>query len=409
MLSSEIVRKSAPASYKIEYLDGLRGLGALVVVCAHFRDLLLPTMLGTSELTPIALLRTPLMLLVASHAAVRIFFLHSGFVLAWKYVNTGETNLLVSMAARRVFRLGIPVAASIFFAYALMAAGAMRNRELSDVVSGVSPLAAHYSFRPSLETAAADAFGGWFIWKSFRYNGALWTMPIELTCSYLVFLLAPFAFRAARVYVVAGALLLSAVLLFTDAAVASYFVVGMTLARLWRTSDGSAAGVSETILRYRLLFAGVAVVALTVAAWPHSLSRALPDLAGIQKTELLQLAAVTVLFIGLLISVRLQWVFGSRMMRFLGRTSFFAYLLHLPILCSFSSGVFLALSSAGVPRWTSVAVTFVSTLAVTYLVADLMSRTIDRFAINFGKPFLARHLNRAPWNAERKSSTAASG
>jgi peptidoglycan/LPS O-acetylase OafA/YrhL len=82
----------APISgYRVDALDGLRGCLALVVALTHGTDLLYPAIAGhgVSHFGVDRLIqRSPLALFLSADFAVRIFFVHSGFVLALKYFRT---------------------------------------------------------------------------------------------------------------------------------------------------------------------------------------------------------------------------------------------------------------------------------------------------------------------------------
>jgi len=375
-----------PHSLKIEYLDGLRGLAALMVVFAHFRDLRLPPIVTDAPVSFLDFVtRTPLMLLLASHIAVRIFFMHSGFVLTWKYFHSGDYRILMSMAARRIFRLGIPIFASVLFAFVLMRLGWMQNSAAA-VKALESPLRTAYTFNPTLSSAVRDALGGWLFRQSFRYNGALWTMPIELVCSYLVFAGAPLLRRGTKPAVLGAGTLLSLALL-PNHAWTAYFVAGAIFARLKR--DEPELGTAWSA-RHRSISLPILVAALMAAPWPFlSASAVAPGIS--LAPELVQFACVIVIFWSLLTTPHAQSFFGSRPLRFMGRTSFAVYLLHFPLICSLGSALYLFWS----PRLTSAAVfilTVLPTIAVLYILGDVASRTIDRFAIDFGKRFLERQL-----------------
>jgi peptidoglycan/LPS O-acetylase OafA/YrhL len=175
-------------SSKVTYLDGLRGVAAFVVLLAHFKELFLPQT---------AIDGTPVMFVLASKLAVIVFFVHSGFVLAWKYVRTGDVRVLVSMGLRRPLRLGIPIAAAVVFSWALMRAGLMANAQVAPLTGSGGAFSQLYGFEPTFSSAAVDALGGVLFLSNYRYNGAFWTMPIELLCSYVVFVVLPFAARTA--------------------------------------------------------------------------------------------------------------------------------------------------------------------------------------------------------------------
>src|SRR6476620_400751 len=95
---------------KVEYLEGLRGVAAMQVLLLHFFTGFLPE--TASRVWP------PFNLALDGHTAVYVFFLISGTVLTPSFARPGS---LVAKMARRVVRLGIPVAAAAAIATALIA------------------------------------------------------------------------------------------------------------------------------------------------------------------------------------------------------------------------------------------------------------------------------------------------
>lgn len=369
MSSPEPISSTTPR--KIEWLDGLRGVAALAVLLAHIRNLVLPDVLF-ARYVPLGgwIERSPLMLLTAGNLAVRIFFIHSGFVLSWKYLNRPDLRILASMSLRRLFRLGIPIAVAILFAFGLMRLGLMRNVEMGGLTHAKAPLVLHYRFEPTAASAMSDIFGGWFVHESVRYDGALWTMPIELICSYVVFLTLPllilFRSRLATL-----ALLAASLALLGSYPWVAYFMVGILFVQLHRSFPQIRAVIAWPLLLLAVVL-GVFVAAEAVQLFSSALIVAL--LFSRERWRRLLLRPAT---------------------QFLGRTSFSVYLIHIPLLCSFSSAVFIGLHRRGVPHLANAAATALVTIAVAYALSWAMWRWVDRFAINFGKAPLERYLYRA--------------
>src|SRR5580693_9067482 len=96
---------------KVQYLEGLRGIAAMQVVLLHFVTGFLP---DTAEHA-----WPPLRVLFDGHTAVYVFFLISGTVLTPSFARGGAWP---RQAAKRLVRLGIPVAAAATIALALLAA-----------------------------------------------------------------------------------------------------------------------------------------------------------------------------------------------------------------------------------------------------------------------------------------------
>src|SRR5687767_11167726 len=106
---------------KLEFLDGVRGVAAIIVVLHHFGIAFFPAInfldpekihLGNGQLE-LTIAKTPLNIFFNGGFAVSVFFVLSGFVLSYKFHLSGSRQLLTTYAAKRYFRLLLPVAASI--------------------------------------------------------------------------------------------------------------------------------------------------------------------------------------------------------------------------------------------------------------------------------------------------------
>ena len=95
-------------SGRIDGLDSLRGLAALIVLLHHCYY-----MLDSSKTGELSIVRlSPLRLFIAGHAAVIVFFLLSGFVLALPYRSKQPHAL--GFIIRRTCRIYIPYASAVF-------------------------------------------------------------------------------------------------------------------------------------------------------------------------------------------------------------------------------------------------------------------------------------------------------
>ncbi len=374
-------------SPKVTYLDGLRGVAAFVVLLAHFKELFLP---GT------AVDDTPLMFLVASNLAVLVFFVHSGFVLSWKYLSIGDIRVLVSMGIRRPLRLGIPIAVAVVFAWTLMRADLMTNSRVASLTGSRGSLLQLYDFEPTLYSATVDALGGVLFFTNYRYNGAFWTMPIELLCSYAVFFVLPFVLRTATPTLV--------LLLFVGvlATINSYpwltcFMAGIFLVRLQQEGIFREEGVLYHFIQSnRLVTPAIWVVVVSLALWPGWIAAHLSVPGFLGPPRSLEIVSAVLLVVLLLTSRRFQTTLDSPVARQMGRMSFAVYLLHLPVLCSASSGIYLGARAAQCPPWLNLALTFLATVVIVYSLSFFMAKYVDRFAIDAGKRALDRRLYGAP-------------
>lgn len=414
---------------KVSYLDGLRGVAALVVVLTHYKLMLYPRypdvrfqQLGAMQHAPYEFLleKLPLMILfTGGNLAVLIFFVHSGFVLSYKFAQNGDYRVLLSMAARRVFRLGIPVAAAVFFAYGIARCGLMRNVELAPVSGSQWWLGIFYTFHPSLTTALPDALGGVILRGETRYNGVFWTMAVELICSYLLFCALPLLVRCNR-YLLLG--LLAALFVATPslpvmsifAQYVVYFLAGIVFCIFFVHTDLFAVKIPQMLDRFRwvrpclLLLAIIPWLYMSTIQWAiRAVFGQKPIVGAVSAAPVARLLSwltvgqqyqrgwleigSSLLIVALVLTHRptQRWL-NTRALQHLGRLSFSVYLVHLPILASFSSWLFLTLSRAGFRYNIAAVVTYAVSLPLVYAVAALMARSVDRFAINFGKATLHR-------------------
>jgi len=122
---------------KVQYLEGLRGIAAMQVVLLHFVSGFMPD--TAQHAWP------PLHVLYDGHTAVYVFFLISGTVLTPSFARPGA---FTSKLARRVVRLGIPVAAAAATATALLALFPDAHRQAA-VLTGSAWLATDSSGAPT--------------------------------------------------------------------------------------------------------------------------------------------------------------------------------------------------------------------------------------------------------------------
>lgn len=140
---------------KLLYLEGIRGIAAMVVVASHFVYAFYPQLKGTvnsgAEITSFVALigMTPIGIFHEGRFAVRLFFVLSGVVLSLSFFRTGDREKAVSGAVRRYFRLTIPILAAVLVAYLLHRSGLFFNGRVAASTSN-EWLLPFYEFVPSV-------------------------------------------------------------------------------------------------------------------------------------------------------------------------------------------------------------------------------------------------------------------
>ena len=197
------------ASDKLVCFDAIRGIAAMMVVVAHIAVAFYPGIYWREgpqwDATPVwwqYLVKFFISRLWSGYRAVVIFFVLSGFVLSMNFFQKGSAKSIGLAALRRYPRLMIPAAASVFLSLALMTTGAVDNQSAAKIMypeEGYSnpemyrPPDAHvklmtmYQFSPTLSDALHQTTWVAFTTGYVEYNVVLWTMPIELVGSFIVF------------------------------------------------------------------------------------------------------------------------------------------------------------------------------------------------------------------------------
>ena len=368
-------------STKVQYLEGLRGIAAVQVVLLHFVTAFMPVM--AEQAAP------PWRPLFDGHTAVYVFFLISGAVLTPSFARGGAWS---RQGAKRVVRLGIPVAAAAAIALALLASLPSAHLDAARI-SGSAWLAMDSSGAATLahllrEVGLDSLLLGYREYTLFApiaerlpvlaqsLDAPFWSLHLELYGSLLVLLLVRLQSRSAwlhRITIVVCAAAFGTHPMFL-------FVLGHLCApRLHRPP-------------IRLLGTGLILLGLAMSAskdWSavEAIRVAIARFAPVAAPNLFQfqsqLAAIA-LFIGALLSPPAQWLLALPLCRQLGRLSFSIYLLHFPILFTLGCASFVALAST-LPYSATVAITFAGFALAVLLAAAAFEHWIDRPAIRLSR------------------------
>jgi peptidoglycan/LPS O-acetylase OafA/YrhL len=360
-------------------LDGLRGLAALLVVVYHFASVIYPAILtGDPALAhggwDAALHASPVWVLLNGEFDVAVFFVLSGYVLTREAFVTNAPATLRHRAAGRLVRLGLPAGASTLAVFALLHAGAYHVQAAQALSGANAVFDSHYLFAFPWNAATLLDNLFWRTWftpadLTRMYNLVLWTMPVELWGSCIVF--------------GAGLTLLQA--RWRTAVLAVLALI------LWGAVPGSGpalaifvGGAALASCRVRIPVAmGLAVAGLALGSYNRARLFGLPP--GLD-TSLHSLGAL-LLVAGVLHAPALQRMLAAGWLLRLGRISFALYLVHQPVIFALGAAVFVALAPSGYTR--AAVVSLAAVLAVSLPMAVIVERWIDRPATRLAHRFAA--------------------
>lgn len=368
-----------PKEKKIGYLEGLRGLAALMVVTYHhfygfFPNLLYPNknkLFSTISATPVNIFYN-------GHFAVYLFFVLSGFVLSYKFFKFKDFKILTSSASRRYLRLLPPVLFSILISYFLLKLSFFFNKDASLITRCC--LATYFNFKPDILSVLYDSFISSFFINGSTYNIVLWTIKYEMLGSFLIFGIAGIfgSLRNRFIFYII-------ILLLTIYNPYSSFVLGLMLADIVNNKKFYLEKIEQKKVLIPIVTIGLFLGSypnnriLTDTIYEPMKLNFMPDLAHFYHT----IAAFLILF-SLLISDFLKNIFSHKIFLFLGKISFSMYVMHFIIINSFSSFVFITLSSRLSYNYAFIATFIISNIFI-FLISYLVYKYIDLLGIKFSK------------------------
>lgn len=352
------------------YLDGLRGAAACMVLLGHL-SIALAIPLG------------PLRIVANGNFGVCIFFILSGYVLSGLAQNS--TLSLTAQTIRRYLRLAIPILLTSSVAWALLALGAYHNKAAGEII-GSWWMGAWYQFEPSFTDMVWQSLYGCFVGLQPIYNPNLWTMHPEFAGSFYVFL----------INAVSGNRILRAglLLMWGGFDLTGYFPLFAAGALLFEFESELRSFYAKFF--HSLELKGLAIFAFIFVGFylggmpdfqPDLAPRSyawLPRFASDNAMRWHQIAALASM-VAVLLSPMLQFIFGSALGRYLGQISFVMYLFQVPVICSYTAWIVVTMSRSGQPGWLVVMTAAVSTVAVIFLISNVMYRFIDENGVRLSR------------------------
>lgn len=330
-VGEDIASANQKAKRRLHHLDGLRGWAALTVLIAHLmmRYGISYDHFNDDAVIQYLLYRTPIFFLHDASSAVKIFFIVSGFSLAYYFFLGKNHYKLFEMAILRFFRLGIPVICSALVVYFCFKLDLYRENNARLYRSHLPELDA---WQVIYGTAIKDVIG---IDSSYlRMNLVFWTMPIEFIASMGIFT-ALFVSEKFNSWLRIFTYFLL-VVYFRDSHFLG-FVFGVALCdvtvNFFIKNQENSRYIRQLCYRSEVYI----IVSLFLFYWSI---RAFPRFSSIVQYHIMN-----EMFYGFLVALSFFMIasfgytkrfFSTRLSQYLGKISFPLYLIHMPVINSFS-------------------------------------------------------------------------
>jgi peptidoglycan/LPS O-acetylase OafA/YrhL len=369
---------------RLDYLDSIRGLAALSVLCGHFWGAY-----GSPQALSPYIDNFPFAVIQDGSAAVSIFFVLSGLVLSLSYFRKAESGYRLSKVLgpfiiKRIARIVLPFAAILLTSLWL-------KHTLFQPVQTIPPESGWaQSFWRNQDTLRHLIRQAFLVYPTLADQDRLipqdWTLTVELNLSFLVPFLILIAVQSSFGLVF---LAIVCVELFRVQEYLYHFVAGILMAkfysqlRQWQEdsngwSKWTVFSLGFVLYGYRYFLKYLPVALQISEGW-------IRDITGL---------GAAVLIIAIAGSERLQDILHTRILTGLGRISYSFYLTHFAVLMCFSPRFVALINRRGIIEPTlanllglsaTVATTVVLS-ALSYRYIELPSIQLGRLALNQARP-----------------------
>ena len=360
----------------IAYLDSIRGLAALAVINEHF--VIAYGLPCNNQFCQRILDFSPLHFWWDGGAAVSMFFVLSGFVLALKYFRDTQcpdlhSFQLLPYVIGRLFRIWLPyvvliVLSGFLYRYTLETPALITELRASEWINSLwrgHPL----SFMDMLREA--------FLLKLPQVVVLLpqsWTLSIELVLS-LLLPLGLWLVERGIVWLVFFTLL--AVFCLGVSPFLGHFLLGLLIARH-----------HKQIIDYVTHRAGVRIGVLVLGLGLYTSGNTLPKIVGETVVWLSSGLGAGLIIIFVLSSTNTQRFLSLSILRQMGKVSYSAYLLHMAVILCLTPYLLKALEIVMLNQQVLWLGGLVLTIAVVQLLAYLFYYVLERPSINLGRKLL---------------------
>lgn len=343
---------------RIFWLDGLRGISCILIFAHHFMLIFYPAIhFGAAEPSRMAgldtaLSQSPFSVLLNGNFLVAIFCTVSGLVAAMG----SHKRVFWRSAIKRYLRLMLPLLPISLLIYGMVRLGAFPN------VDNFSSWAAQY--RPSnISFLYALRASIWDVW--FGGDTHICTAFWMLSELFLGSLLSSLLIKAKKhalwlipVAIIGGSFIRSGLL--------SAFALGAGLSLLPKTAFQKKFGIPA-------LLAGILLGAYPSGVTPTNFYRFLTFL----PCQIWHIWGAVLFLYGIFSLPGLQNALSAPWLQKTGTLCYSVFLLHIPLLFSFSTGIFLLLRNI-LPFGGCVAITFILSLAVLLGISWLYHRFVEK-------------------------------
>jgi len=378
---------------KIHQLEGVRGIGCLIVFMCHFQIVFFPQYYHLitawfQGFMPAKVANFIVYMIdfeLTGTMFLHVFWALSAYVIFKKFFELTSRENLLSSTVKRYVRLMIPCAGAIFFSYFLYRFGFIYVREVTTHVRQQNLYAFPPSFWGAFQNSMWDTFFNYNYADS--YDGPLWTIEREFYGSIFCFgLFGVIGLSGNRsyFYAVIFSVVLALKMYWLCSFLFGYYLSDFDFSVKHQTSIiyYISNKVNNFILRNQITSLILFLIYYCVVKYIPYKS---PEYLDVTSSFLCIAIIVITLRIDVVAKAMCQPVLNK-----LGQISFGLYLLHWPFMCAFTSWAYLRFDHS---TYLSLAILFVLTLILSLALAWVFYRLIDITSIKWASKVAKRFNN----------------
>lgn len=326
-------------------------------------------------------------------AAVIFFFVLSGYVLTYRFFQNPNTDYMMIAVAKRLPRLALLTTMATLASALIWLSGFYYFREAGTLSNSL--WLKSFAFARLPDDFQASIFGALRqgAWRTFfsgesYYDSSLWTMMHEFHGSIIVFVAAPFFVFVLRNRLIWMFLALAILTFRYSEPYMIPFLFGMGIAYYHEKLVWFASSLATAFL----LLLGIYLLGFEIPRHHYAIFERLffwsPAIAnGVDFKIIVQTIGATCVIIAVLQSQMAERIFDNRFGAILGRLSFPVYLVHVPVILSASSLVYIALfpSIGRDAIWAAASCTLILTVLISWPLAILDTRWVRFLNGKIGK------------------------
>lgn len=364
---------------RITWFDGLKGLSCLLIFLQHFLLLFYPaSYFGDNAVShfrniDIALSQSPLSVMVNGNFLVALFCTISGTVVSLQVMTLSDKAKLSDIVIKRYFRLMLPLLPVALLVYVMLRLGCFTHMDAANLTQ--SPWAVLMYPEPlSLgDTLKSALIETWFFGDATLSN-AFWMLSKLFYGTYMSAMLSVISWKYRRSWIV---YLVLALFFFNRGDLLLAFVLGTLLAGL--------VSMGATCRKNAFVGSVTLAIGILLGGYPSGVepTNFYMILKNVNAWDLHAVGAFLTLF-GIWNCEKMQLFLSGRIAQWLGSISYGVYLLHIPLLFSLTTSIFLFFETH-LNYTYAVLISLLISLPVLICVAWMYNLVVERFCISLQK------------------------